>query len=192
MAALLACDSLSLASVAPLAAPPAPKNNLTHVAGAPPARKERECSSAGAACGTCHSCPAAGVCAPVGDGTADTACPASSASCAAGGCNASGTCKAATSGTQCADYTCANSATGIGQYGIVTRSDGLPARFQLRFRQPDVRVRVLPAGLHLRWGLQLCATAPHAELRSSGLMVALQAQRVGAFGGVCRSARGGG
>jgi hypothetical protein len=79
--------------------------------------------TAGAACGTCHSCSAAGVCGPVGDGTADAACPASSASCAAGGCNASGTCQAATSGTQCADYTCANSATGIGQYAIVTRSD---------------------------------------------------------------------
>jgi hypothetical protein len=75
--------------------------------------------SVGAACGTCHACTSNGACQPVGDGTADAACPAASASCAAGGCNASGSCKAAAPGTLCANYTCSNTCSGLGQYTAV-------------------------------------------------------------------------
>jgi hypothetical protein len=76
---------------------------------------------AGAACGTCHACTAAGACQPVGDGAADPACPASAASCRVAGCDAFGACKAAPSGTQCGGYSCAQSIVGIGQYTGVDR-----------------------------------------------------------------------
>jgi hypothetical protein len=76
--------------------------------------------SAGAPCGTCRACDAAGQCKTVPDGTPDAACAASTSGCAVGGCNASGACKAAAAGTTCGAYTCSETGTALGQYTAIT------------------------------------------------------------------------
>jgi hypothetical protein len=82
-------------------------------------------------CAVATVCKIAGICQPAtgqcsaptnkGMGAADAGCPVLLASCQAGGCNGSGACLAAASGTVCAGYTCTNSAPIQGQYSTVDR-----------------------------------------------------------------------
>lgn len=59
---------------------------------------------AASSCGTCRACDVTGsegTCSPVAQGTADPACPASTANCMYGGCNGYGACQPSPAGTVC-------------------------------------------------------------------------------------------
>jgi len=68
-------------------------------------------------CGTCQACNIsthAGTCFPKPINTADAACPASVATCMAGGCDGAGACKPVAAGTSCGASTCTNGSDALG------------------------------------------------------------------------------
>ena len=69
-------------------------------------------------CGTCRRCNlnGQGTCSAAPQGTADSACAASTADCRAGGCDGSGGCRPAAPNTVCGS-SCANSNPFLGQFG---------------------------------------------------------------------------
>ena len=80
------------------------------------------CTASGSSCPTCQACNlnGSGTCSNKASGAADTACPASTANCMAGGCDGAGHCTALQAGTSCGTNSCTNGAEGVGQWKAPT------------------------------------------------------------------------